>query len=119
MADNNYSKNFRLLSASDFSNLKVDSKIFKKPNLRVYFVKNSLSNSRMGISVSKKVGNAILRNRYKRICRELFRISPMKNLCFDFLFVVQSYSKTNKNKEDLENDLKRSVGEYFNYMSKL
>ena len=117
MADNKYSKNFRLLSASDFSHLKVDSKIFKKPNLRVYFAKNSLNNSRIGISVSKRVGNAILRNRYKRICRELFRLSPMKQLNYDFLFVIQSYSKNEKTSIQLENDLKKSVLDYFNFMT--
>lgn len=32
--------------------------------------------SRIGIVVTKKVGNAIVRNRVKRLCRECFRLWP-------------------------------------------
>jgi ribonuclease P protein component len=36
--------------------------------------KNQLSRSRLGITVSKKVGKAVTRNRIKRTIRELFSI---------------------------------------------
>lgn len=32
--------------------------------------------SRLGIVVTKKVGNAVARNRVKRVCRECFRLWP-------------------------------------------
>lgn len=35
--------------------------------------------SRLGIVVTKKVGNAVARNRVKRVCRECFRTWPEKN----------------------------------------
>ena len=44
-----------------------------------YFIivsrKNQFSRSRLGITVSKKVGKAVTRNRIKRIIREYFRLN--------------------------------------------
>lgn len=93
MADNSYPKTLRLLSARDFSNLKVDSKLFKKSLLRIYFKPNSLTHSRLGISVSTRVAKSNIRNRFKRILREEFRLSEFRNKGFDILCVVQTFRK--------------------------
>jgi ribonuclease P protein component len=41
-------------------------------------IPNQTEQSRYGISVSKKVGKAVVRNRVKRILREILRLSPLE-----------------------------------------
>ena len=51
-------------------------------------IDNSLPLSRYGFSVSRKVGNAVVRNRVKRWLREILRVMPLK-AGHDIVFIVR------------------------------
>lgn len=74
-------------------------------------VLKSNSHSRIAFSITKKVGNAVIRNRYKRIMRDMFRKSDLKLKGLDILVIVSPYiTKNNSLTEDREKCLRESFG---------
>jgi len=49
---------------------------------------NGLDISRGGFSIGKKVGKAVVRNRIKRLLREIFRLTPLKP-GWDIVFIAR------------------------------
>jgi len=74
----------------------------------VFALKNGLGEGRLGITVSKKVGNAVVRNRSRRIIKESFRLfaKTHKNLAHGFDIVVLARAAiTNAARRDIDNEL--------------
>lgn len=121
MTLNKFSKSHRLLTSEDFLYLKNGSFCLKAPQLIAYAKNSRLAQSetRIGISVSKRVGNSFTRNRLKRIIRENFRLSEVRNLGLDVLFVVgfQLY-KTAPTEAEAEAILKKSLSLIFSLLQK-
>jgi ribonuclease P protein component len=53
------------------------------------YTPNQLEFSRYGISVSKRVGGAVVRNRVKRILREILRLTPLRP-GWDIILIARS-----------------------------
>ena len=58
----------------DFQNVYKKGKSFANKYLVMYVLKNEKEENRLGISVSKKVGNSVVRHRVTRLVRESYRL---------------------------------------------
>lgn len=74
LGNQSFPKSVRLLQRSQFEAVmnhgqrtRVDT------TLTLFFLSNGLNKKRLGIIASKKIGNAVIRNRAKRMIREAFR----------------------------------------------
>lgn len=69
-------KNFETLKKnSDFKKIYSKKKSFANRLLVMYIAENGTDTIRLGVSVSKKVGNSIVRHRLARLIREAFRLN--------------------------------------------
>ena len=67
-------KEFRVKRNEDFSKIIARKKSFANSCFIIYKDENQMGHGRVGISVSKKLGNAVTRNRVKRLLREVYRL---------------------------------------------
>ena len=58
----------------DFQNVYKTGKSYANKYLVMYVVENHSEKNRLGISVSKKVGNSVVRHRVTRLIRESYRL---------------------------------------------
>lgn len=70
-----FSKKERILKRPDFVNLNRSGERHHTRHFIFILKKNGLGIARLGITVSKKTGNAVKRNRTKRLIRESFRLN--------------------------------------------
>lgn len=79
---------------ADFRRLYHRGKSYADPALVVYLRKNRAGICRIGITVSTKLGNAVERNRCKRIIRAAYRaLEDELPGGYDFVFVARSRTK--------------------------
>ena len=64
-----------LKSNRDFKNVYSSGKSYANKYLVMYVLKNNTEENRLGISVSKKVGNSVVRHRITRLIRESYRLN--------------------------------------------
>ncbi len=94
-----FNQEMRLKKQSDFDQLFTKSVKSSLNGLTIRVRENGLSFCRLGIMVSRKHGNAVQRNRIKRVIREVFRKDQIdNNIKYDIL--VSFYKKLSQMKND-------------------
>ncbi len=72
-SDERFPKSVRLVSPLDFDRVFHEGIVASDSVLVVHAARGKQTWTRIGLSVSKRVGNSPIRNRWKRLIREAFR----------------------------------------------
>jgi len=74
MKKQGFSQQERMLKRPDFLECFARGRKKNSANFIIFYQDRRIGHPRIGITVSKKVGNAVRRNRIKRLLREFFRL---------------------------------------------
>ena len=95
-------KIYSLKKNKDFQNIIKSKQSVGCSTLVIYYLKNELNYTRVGISSGKKVGNAVIRNRIKRQVRALLDSLINYEKSMDLIVIVRNKFL----EQDYENNLK-------------
>lgn len=75
MENQRFRLEYRIRSNADFQRAYERRATASDQRLLIFGCPNNLPYPRLGLSVSRKYGNSVARNRFKRLIREAFRLS--------------------------------------------
>ena len=79
---------------NDFQNVYRNGKSYANRFLVMYVLKNDTEKNRIGISVSKKVGNSVIRHHITRLVRESYRLhEDMFNSGLDIVVIARTTAR--------------------------
>ena len=81
-------------------------------HLVMYVLENRHKRNRLGISVSKKVGNSVVRHRVTRLIRESYRLNEMKFKNGLDMVVIARPSAKGKSFQEIESALLHVAGKH-------
>ena len=81
-------KMYRLRSNMEFKKVYKYGKNYWNRNLILYVMKNDLGYTRVGYSITKKIGNSVVRNRIRRQMKEIYRLKfDLIENNYDLIFI--------------------------------
>lgn len=97
---------------NEFRRAYLKGQSYVSPVLVTYVLKNRREFSRFGITTSKKIGNAVKRNRSRRIVKEAYRrMLPSLKSGYDVVFVARGktpYSNVEEVYKHMQQHMKKA-----------
>lgn len=103
-------KQFHLCQSNDFQQVMKNKKFFASKGIVIYLLKTENPHVRIGISASKKLGNAVVRNKVKRQIRMMVDELISFDQSLDIVIVARNgfiEQPFEKNKQNLQQVLKK------------
>lgn len=72
-----------------FSYVYKKGKSFANKKLVIYYIRNNENKLKIGISISKKVGKAVVRNRLRRLIKENIRLNGNIKTGYSIIFLAR------------------------------
>lgn len=102
----------RIKKNAEFNDVIENGKLIKSDSLTLYFLENNIGHTRIGISIPKKSGKAVVRNKIKRQIRAIISSDVSLDKSIDCVLIARkSFDISNfaKTKSDI-NYLFEKVG---------
>jgi len=71
--DERFTKAERLLKRREFRHVYDQGQRYHFPLFTIFVLKNAQETSRLGVTATKRIGTAVVRNRCKRLVKEVYR----------------------------------------------
>ena len=83
-------KEYRVKKNEDFSRIIKRKQSMANRTFIIYYLKNDIGHARFGISVSKKLGKAVIRNKIKRQVRMIVKETINLDDNYDYIVIVRN-----------------------------
>jgi len=99
----------RLTSRRQFTGVYGRGRRVRGSVVTVFGLENRLGRCRVGLTVTRKLGNAVVRNRIKRILREIYRVNQL-SLTGSLDLVINAHASIrDRTRQEIERDVVQCV----------
>jgi len=108
----NFPQALRIRRSSDFRRIRQNGRKIFTPHFLLFVTPGSSHQSRLGLTVSRKIGGAVVRNKVKRRVREFFRTRRFLFLTVIDLSVIARAPFVELSQSQLEQEILAALGPY-------